>query len=91
MSDEAHDEALVRAHDALAFLGAVKMLELSAFEMSIAIGAAEIWASGEHPTDVRVARILSVPDNQYGVVGIVLGCPTRHRLAILRALELAGE
>lgn len=72
MGEEAYDEALVRAHDALAFLGAVKMLELSAFELSIAIGAAEVWASGERPTDVRVARLLNAPENQYGVVGIVL-------------------
>ena len=68
MGDYSNDEALVRAHDALAFLGAVKMLELSAFEMSIAIGAAEIWASGERPTDVRVARILNTPENQWGVL-----------------------
>jgi hypothetical protein len=40
------NEPLVRAHDALTFLGAVKMLELSSFELSVAISAAEVWASG---------------------------------------------
>ena len=64
-----NDEPLVRAHDALVFLGAVKMLPLSSFEMSIAIGAAETWASGERPTDAAVARLLNTTE---GVVGPVL-------------------
>jgi hypothetical protein len=66
------DAALVRAHEALAFLGAAKMLELSAFELSVAISAAEVWASGERPTDARVAHLLDAPANQLGVVGRVL-------------------
>lgn len=43
------DIALVRAHDALAFLGRVKMLgwdgPLDSFTVAVAIAAAEVWAS----------------------------------------------